>query len=267
MEPLTAVVLGALQGVFEWLPVSSEAVISLFMTQVLGSQTVESVNTAIYLHSGTMLAALAYFRDDFFQVLKDVPRCAEEFVETREVPWSYSLLNFLFFSTLVSGAVGGGIYFFGIERLPSDPALFALLVGFALLATGVFKLIGAESDRLAEEAGMRDSVFVGLLQGLAIVPGISRSGSTVFGLFYRDFSSEDAFRLSFLMSVPAIFLAQIGINLFSGFSLTPGLLLATGVAFVVGYVSIDAILGIAERVEVAYLCFAFAALSFLAVAI
>lgn len=263
MEILHAVMLGVIQGVFEWLPVSSEAVISLVMTQFLGVEPIKSVNAAIFLHIGTMLAALLYFREDFIEVVEDLPSYFQDFKQNpngklRET----NLINFLGFSTLITGLVGGSIYVFGRKAIPESPEVFSGLVGGALLLTGLMKLKASGSSRSYIDAGFSDSILVGFLQGLAVIPGISRSGSTVFGLFYRDFSSEDAFRLSFLMSVPAVVAAQVGLNLFSGFQATSGLLVASLTAAIVGYVSIGAVLEIAEKVEVAYLCFFLAALSF-----
>lgn len=264
MELVEAVILGMIQGIVEWLPVSSEAAISLFMTQILGTAPAESVNTAIYLHVGTMLAALIYFRGDFAEVFRETPDYVKESVSKKSVPEDYPIINFLLVSTLVTGVLGGAIYLFGLEYLPESPALFSALVGVALLVTGAMMLVGKRSSRDYSSVGLGDGVFTGLLQALAIIPGISRSGSTIFGLFYREFDSDDAFKLSFLMSVPAVLAAQIGMNLFSGFEMNQGLLVAGAVSFVVGYLAIDAVLEIAERVEVAYLCFMFAALSFLA---
>lgn len=263
MEVLTAIILGVLQGVSEWLPVSSEAVITLVMTQVLGRKPVNAVNTAIYLHVGTMLAAFVYFRDDFIEILWALPEYLERTVKDPSSLGNRGVINFLVISTAVSSALGGLLYVFGIKSLPSNPDLFAALVGLALLGTGVMKILGEESNRLYTDAGAVDSVLAGALQGLAIIPGISRSGSTVFGLFYREFSSQDAFKLSFLMSVPAILIAQIGINLFSGFAVSPGLLVAALAAFVSGYASIEAVLQIADRVEIGYIALFLAILSFL----
>lgn len=263
MDLVVALILGILQGISEWLPVSSEAVITLVMTQLLGREPVSAVNTAIYLHLGTMFAAFLYFRRDFLQILGDLPDYFEKAVAGPSNLREKNVINFLAISTFVSSLVGGVLYVVGIKSLPSKPDVFAALVGVALLGTGLMKLFGEESTRNYMEAGTKDSVLVGFLQGLAIVPGVSRSGSTIFGLFYRDFSSEDAFKLSFLMSVPAIFIAQIGLNLFSGFTLTPELLAAALAAFVSGYVSIDVVLKVAERVEIGYIALFLALLSFM----
>ncbi len=263
MEPLEILVLGAIQGIFEWLPVSSEAAVTLFMTQLLGKTPAASVNTAIYLHAGTMLAAALYFREDFIRILEQLPDYLTEAAKDPESLNSGGLLNFLVIATFFTAALGGVIYTLGLEHIPSSPDVFSGLVGVALLVTGVLRLTGEGTGRDYRATGTWDSVFTGIIQSFSVVPGISRSGSTVFALLYRDFSSKDAFRLSFLMSVPAVLVAQVGLQVFSGFTVSRELLLATAVSFLVGYASIDAVLRIAERVEVAYIAFGLAVLSFL----
>ncbi|MDY6762040.1 MAG: undecaprenyl-diphosphate phosphatase, partial [Candidatus Nanohaloarchaea archaeon] len=211
--------------------------------------------SAIWLHTGTMLAALLYFRDEFTAL-------AWTAVDRRITP----VLGVIVVATAVTGVVGGAVYVLGLEQLVQQPSLFAAATGALLLVTGVLHLLGEAADRTVDEAGPVDAVLVGALQGLAILPGVSRSGVTVFGLLYRDFDGEDAFRLSFLLSVPAVLAANIGLEfLGQGVILSPELVLAAGTAFVVGYGSIDLVLRFARRTGVAYLCFILAALSFLSI--
>jgi len=262
MELLEAILLGILQGVFEWLPVSSEAVVSVFMTQLLGTTVIESVNTAIWLHLGTMFAALLYFRSDFTELTR---RSIEKLknkdgtidtVKDKEIA-------FIILTTFTTGVFGGTLYLIGIKSLTNSPDLFAAITGLALVFTGLARLYSKKASRESINLEPKDSVYTGILQGMAVVPGISRSGSTVFGLLYHSFSAKEAFRLSFLISVPAVFLANIGINIFSGFTLSLELLVAAATAFGIGYLTIDLVLKIADRAEIAYLCFGLALISFL----
>jgi undecaprenyl-diphosphatase len=257
MTPLQAVILGLLQGVFEWLPVSSEAVVTLVMKRWMDAGVVASVDTAIWLHIGTMFAALLYLRDDFSLLL-------HRFFNNLSAPKDMlddPQLSFLLIATAATALLGGAIYLLGLEAAAAYPNVFITLMSLALLITGLLRLYQASSSRTADDLTKHDSVVTGLLQGLAILPGISRSGSTVFGLLYRDFSAEEAFRLSFILSVPAILIANIGIHLFSGFQITVSLLLAAAVAAVVGYLTIDLVLRIADRTEIAYICFLLAAIA------
>lgn len=259
MDPTTAVILGVLQGLFEWLPVSSEAVLTIVMTQFFDRPGFAAVNAAVWMHTGTMLAALLYFRAEFHSLLQDAYRA----VTDRPAVERVRLLWFVVAATAVTGAVGGAIYLAGLEAVASFPNLFMALTGVALVVTGLLRLYGGDAGRSMESVGTGDAVLTGGLQGMAILPGVSRSGSTTFALLYRGIPGEDAFRLSFILSVPAVLAANIGINLFSGFAVTPPLLLAAGTAFAVSYAVIDVVLAVARRTAVAYLCFGLAAISFL----
>jgi undecaprenyl-diphosphatase len=265
MDVVQAIILGIVQGIAEWLPVSSEAVITLVMTRVYGSGVTESVNTAIWLHTGTMVAALVYFRHRFTALL----RVAYDQAATGTMPTQRTdngrLLLFLVIATAITAVVGGGLYFIGIETIADYPDMFSGVMAAALFLTGLLRRYTTAAERTMGAVNHTDSALVGVLQGLAVVPGISRSGSTVFGLLYRDFTTEDAFVLSFLLSVPAVFIANIGINLFTGFALSPPLLVAALTAFVAGYAAIDVVLAIADRAGIAYVCFALAAISLLPV--
>lgn len=258
MELLEAVVLGVVQGVLEWIPVSSEAAISLAMTQLLGAPTGESINAAVFLHIGTMFSALVYFREDYYDILR---RSASSLLEARFPAGQPE--RFVIITTAVTGAAGAVAYLLLMELVPERPALFAMLTGVALVATGLIQMRSGGGSRTQGEADSLDALLTGLLQSAAVVPGVSRSGSTVFGLLARDFGSRDAFRLSFLVSVPAVLAAQVGIGALSGFSAGDTLFLAAGISFVVGLASIEAVLKAAEKLPVHLLCFALAALAFL----
>jgi len=252
-----AVLLGVIQGIFEWLPVSSEAVIALVLTY-LGKSPAASVNSAVFLHLGTAFAATVYFRSEYIEVLDTVRDYLSSGLSTE-----YSLTDFLAISTIVTGVTGFLGYVFLLQLVPDSPSVFTAIVGLFLLLTGLMQLYTGSESRKSEDSTRTDSLFTGLLQGISVVPGISRSGSTVFGLLYRGFDPEEAFRLSFLMSVPAVLGANVFLNI-KGFNPTPELVLASGVSALVGYASIETVLRLAEKFEVAYICFFLAGLSFLA---
>ncbi|MFB6145612.1 MAG: undecaprenyl-diphosphate phosphatase [Candidatus Nanohaloarchaea archaeon] len=260
MGLVQAVVIGVTQGIFEWLPVSSEAVLTLVMTNFFHQSVNQALNGAIWLHTGTMLAALAYFRKDYLDLLKDI------WVKTRNLEIkdieSYikpdsteeNLIQFLVVSTFFTGLVGGPLYLFGLKEIHSE-TIFYMITAAALFLTGFLRLYQGSTEREVDEVNWKDSVFVGFLQGFSIIPGISRSGTTTFGLLLDNFDAKTAFKLSFLMSVPAVLIGNIGVELFSDFTVSAELLLAALVAFIVGYLTIETILDIADRAEIAWICF------------
>ncbi|HXW98301.1 MAG TPA: undecaprenyl-diphosphate phosphatase, partial [Methanomicrobiales archaeon] len=104
------------------------------------------------------------------------------------------------------------------------------------------------------EATWKDGVLTGLLQGLSTLPGISRSGTSTSGLIWRGFDSEASFHLSFLLSIPTVLLAEMVFYIGGSLVAIPpmdGLLLALA-SFVFGYLTIDAVLRIVKRVNLAY---------------
>lgn len=266
MNLIEAVVVGTVQGVVEWLPVSSEAVITLILT-ALGSDPGQALNASIFLHTGTMIAAFVYFRKEYIEIMSYVlekfwtPR--KTLKNSRKVLGERNgkLAVFLTVSTALTGLIGGTIYFLGLKTAVENPSVFYALMSFALFLTGILRLYSRSEAREYSSVNLKDSIFVGILQGFSIVPGVSRSGTTAFAFLLRDFDARSAFHLSFLMSVPAVAAGSIGLELFSEFSFRPVYMISALVAALVGYLTIDAVLEVADRTEIAWICFG---LSFLA---
>lgn len=261
MDLVQAIVLGLVQGVVEWLPVSSEAVLTITMTRLLGTDPISAVNAAVWMHTGTMLAALLYFRDRFRGILSiDLP---EETMDIDAFTTDQRLFAFLLFATIATGIVGGTVYLFGLHAAASNPDIFAALTALALLATGILHYLGDPGTRTLDTVDRSDTLLSGALQGLAIVPGVSRSGITSFAFLHRDFEPRDAFELSFLMSVPAVLAANVGLELLGGVTVSVPLVAAALTAFVVGYASIGAVLKLADHASVPLVCLVLALLSVL----
>ncbi|MFB6245380.1 MAG: undecaprenyl-diphosphate phosphatase [Candidatus Nanohaloarchaea archaeon] len=260
MDLFTAIAAGVIQGMVEWLPLSSEAVLSLFFTTVAGKGTSEAFGASVFVHTGTMVSALFYFREEYAGMLKEALSGDGIRGKLREAG-SEPVLRFLIVSTVLTGLSGGLIYFSGLRAALESPKVFYLLMSAALALTGALRFYAGNSDRKEDSVTDSDSLLAGILQGTAIVPGISRSGSTSFILLYRGFEPDSAFRLSFLMSVPAVLAGSIGLEVFTGVSFRPMYLVSAATAALVGYLSIDLFLSVAERTGIAWICFF---LSFLA---
>lgn len=264
MNAFAAVLVGIVQGIFEWLPVSSEAVITLILTQLLNTDPGPAVNASIFLHLGTMFSALIYFREEYLEILRNLMENLQKPGEIMQTE-SGSLTAFLIVSTAITSVIGGTIYIAGVETAVKNPTIFYLLISAALLLTGVMRLYQKDESRKFTDVNLQDSAITGLLQSFSIIPGISRSGITAFGFLYREFDARSAFHLSFLMSVPTILIGNIGVQIFSSFQYSNMYLLSTAVAGIVGYLTIDGVLKIADRAEIAYICFGLAVLAALPV--
>jgi len=235
---LNFLILGIIQGIFEWLPISSEGVVALFSQWLI--KDLNPINVALFLHLGTLLAVLIYFFKDWknLLLLKDL-----------------KLLKFLFITTFVSLVVGFLLYNLIIGMGIGASLLF--ITGFGLLITAYFhkkqKKLKIRENWLA--------IIVGLLQGLAVIPGLSRSGATIFGLSLVKSDVKDILKISYLMSAPVILASSLFLVIKSPGSLNAWPALIT--AFIVGFLSLRVIFKISERINFFKFALIFAILCFL----
>ncbi|MFB6108160.1 MAG: undecaprenyl-diphosphate phosphatase [Haloplanus sp.] len=256
-QTLLAVLAGIVQGVFEWLPISSEGNLALLFT-ALGTDPDAAVSLALFLHLGTGVAAAAYYRRPLADLLADLPswRPQDAFAD-------HPTLSFLLVATLASGVTGVASYLL-LDALVTSltGGAFVALVGLLLVAVGSLQY--ATRDLVADTArdpDLRDALLVGAAQGVAILPGVSRSGTTTSALLLRGHDGPDAFRLSFLLSVPAA-LGGAGIAYLDGGvpTLSPtSALLAVAVA--VGYATIGALMRVVRRLPFWAVCVALGTLA------
>jgi len=252
VSPIEAAIIGVLQGLLEWLPVSSEGNLTLFLVSVLGLDPSETLGLAVFLHLGTGLAALAYYRQESWGIIAGATE------RNRDMRLR------LFVITGLTGAVGLPIYIYLNVSTAIGEALLAL-TGLALIATGLMqKRRDVAGERDASSLSWPETLALGVLQGLAIIPGLSRSGITTSAMLLRGLRSEEAFNLSFLMSIPASFAAGFGLILIDGFQVTAGAVIAVVVSAVVGYASIAALIGYAEKTSFWKICVVLGTLALLA---
>lgn len=251
VSPIEAAIIGVLQGILEWLPVSSEGNLTLFLVSVLGLDPSETLGLAVFLHLGTGLAALAYYRQESWSIIAGATE--------RDRDMRLRLLVI----TGLTGAVGLPIYIYLNVSASVGEALLAL-TGLALIATGLMqKREDVAGERDTHSLSWPETLALGVLQGLAIIPGLSRSGITTSAMLLRGLRSEEAFSFSFLMSIPASFAAGFGLMLIDGFQVTAGALMAVVVSAVVGYMSIGVLMGYAEKTSFWKICVGLGALALL----
>lgn len=237
MSIFEAIILGIVQGLTEFLPISSSGHL-LIVPAIMGWDDPGAPFTAV-IQLGTMAAVLIYFRQDIFKItgaflrsLVGRTRDGEE-LEAR-MGWYLGLgtLPIIVFGFAFSDQIEGGarnLYLTGS---------MLIIFGLVLAAADIF----AKHTRKLDSIKPPDAVVVGFAQALALIPGVSRSGATItFGLF-RGFTRRDAARFSFLLSIPAVVLSgayemKDAFGQSTGAS-TPALIASTLAAFIVGYWSI-----------------------------
>ena len=241
------VVIGILQGIFEWLPISSEGNITLFLNVVANIEPSVAVQLSLFLHAGTAVSALAYYREEVTSLVRTLPSWRPERAFDRE----RSELTFLVVATLMTGVVGIPALLL-LEELVSELAggAFVALIGGLLIVTGIIQrgVEGRSGGR--DTPDLVDAVLVGGLQGLAILPGISRSGTTASALLLRGHDGPSSFQLSFLLSIPAAIGGGLLPLLDSGIpAISPAMAaIALTTSAIVGYLTIDALMRVVERV-------------------
>lgn len=195
-----ALVLGVLQGLTEFLPVSSSG--HLELGKALFADQSDDLTFTIYVHAATALSTVVVFRNDLLQLARDVFKPAKPGKDARR----YVLL-------LAASGVPAALVAFTLRHELEDAFLGRPgRIGLALCATAVIlyttQRIGERYARNASTSthwSLRNVLVVGAAQALAIIPGISRSGSTIGASLALGISPKEAARFSFLMALPVIF--------------------------------------------------------------
>ncbi|MDR2376244.1 MAG: undecaprenyl-diphosphate phosphatase [Treponema sp.] len=188
MGVLESIILGAIQGLTEFLPVSSSGHLVLFQ-KILGiSVPVLFFDTLV--HGGTLLAVLVVLRDEIWSILRRPVQPLTAYLILGTLP---AVVVALVFDDTIEAAFESGAF-----------------LGFAFLVTSVFLALAeriskkTQTPRQKEEMTWLDSLIIGIFQAIAIVPGVSRSGSTLSASLGRGLDRNFAARFSFLLSIPAI---------------------------------------------------------------
>ncbi len=254
---LEAIVLGIIQGLTEWLPVSSSGHLVLAQ-QYLGLEV--DVFFDILLHLGTLAVILVFYRDTVMQAIGALPGVLEEHSKGRswrEVWWAnpHRRLALL----VVVGSVPTAIIGFVFEEALIGFFTSTRVVGVALLATGTWLfLVRFAPEPDPERPGVWGALLVGLAQGAAIVPGVSRSGATIGMALQGRVEPEHAVRFSFLLSVPAIAGAALlqadRASLATAAAAWPTYLTGMVVAAIVGYGALWLLVRIVERRGFTHFC-------------
>lgn len=205
MSYFEAIILGLVQGLAEFLPISSSGHLAL-LQQWFGIQEDKVLLFAVLLHVGTLISVfIVYWRDiaelivELFLTIKDL--CTGKGLRLQERPVR-KLGVMIIVATIPTGIIG--ILF---NDLFDSLYNSIIPIGIGLIITG-FLLVMAErmgaSNRGIEQMNFRNALFIGTVQGIAICPGISRSGSTLFGSLICNLDRKFAVKFVFLISIPSI---------------------------------------------------------------
>jgi undecaprenyl-diphosphatase len=204
MDILEAIILGIIQGLTEFLPVSSSGHLELAKA-ILGDTSVpeESLTFTVVLHFATALSTLVIFRKEIVEIFKGLL----QFQWNEEFKFSLKIIISMFPAVIV------GLLF--EKELESFFGGKILLVGSMLLLTALLLLLADKAKNTKKKVSFSNAVLIGISQAVAMLPGISRSGATISTSVLLGVDRTRAAKFSFLMVVPLIF-GKIGKDLLSG---------------------------------------------------
>ena len=203
--------MGILQGIAEFLPISSSGHLALFQ-HFFGMEDFESTQLffSVMLHFGTLISVLIYYRNDVLEMIMEFFRLVASPLSKKHrrgpVPPARRMVGLIIVATLPLFAV------LLVKDFVESATGSVTFVSLALLFTGFILFASdrmARGHKNAETATVKDALLVGLAQGLGTLPGISRSGSTISAGMLVGFDRNFAVRFSFLMSLPAVMGATI----------------------------------------------------------
>ena len=246
MHILQAIIMGIVQGLSEFLPISSSAHLVIcsnlykYFKNIQNSELPQEIFLDIMLHLGTLIAVLIFFRKDIFEMIK----AFSSGLKTRDFSSKEAKMALY----IIIGTIITAIVAYPLQNIAEFLVKSPIAVGIILVITGLL-LIGSEmySKRLAEKSeniDFKTSIWVAIAQGLAALPGFSRSGLTIATALFNKKERVAAARYSFLLSIPIILGAsmiypfvEIDFSEFASFNWS-AIIIGTIVSGIVGYLCI-----------------------------
>jgi undecaprenyl-diphosphatase len=255
---LYAIIIGLVQGTSEWLPISSKTQVLFASTVLLGFSPAVAYAFGLFMEIGSTGSAVIYFRREVTALFHD-----------------RILFKFVLIVTLVTAGIAIPLYVLAEKTLETSPyplGIPMIILGFALIADSLLIWRSRQETKFrvnsVRELNVRDMLLIGIAQGLAALPGVSRSGATVSTMLILGIKPETAFRLSYVVYIPA----SIGAFLVSIIltksqvqaavtQLDYGLIVAIAVAFLTGLVVIRYLLRFAKNNSIYIVTLAFGILA------
>lgn len=220
---LDALILGAIQGLTEFFPISSSGHLVVFSSLI--SDKPSPLYFDIAVHAGSLLALLIYFRRELLKILGEP---FENFQKLRNFSNLKNLKLFVLLIATIPVVVVAVSFNNLIDSLFQSPLIvsYMLFVTALLLFIGEYILSKFKSDK--KEPNTFQAFIIGIFQALALIPGISRSGSTISGGLLMGLSREQAARFSFILAIPALFGALLFESLSTSITADQAGILLTG---------------------------------------
>ncbi|WP_048063040.1 undecaprenyl-diphosphate phosphatase [Caldivirga maquilingensis] len=202
---INGIILGIVQGISEWLPISSKTQIMMTSIYALHLSFNQAYALGLFLEAGTVLAALIYFRREVWGILKALV--------LRGSKYDYMMLKYIVVITILTGLVGVPLYLTIADSIRGiGIGLPMIALGLILIADSIliaFSRLRYMPRKSLSDLRMWEVAVIGVVQGIAALPGVSRSGVTVSAMLLLGLNPEDSFKLSFISMIPAAIGASI----------------------------------------------------------
>ncbi len=249
MNFIEAIILGIIQGISEFLPISSTGHLTVAgkLMNLISNDNPEHWTAFIaIIQLGTLLAVLIYFWKDIISIIKDF--ILQNFISRKK--YSEQNINSKLGWLIIIGTIPIIIVGLGFKDIIEGAltknliVISGSLIGLAVILAIAEKV--AKFKKEIKEITIVDSIVIGIAQSFALIPGSSRSGTTITGGLFMGFTRESAARFSFLLSIPSVFASGLlelyqSINYFDGTQII-NLIIATIVSGISGYIAIDFLL-------------------------
>lgn len=256
---IVSVIIGLVQAVSEWLPISSKTQVLAASQLLLKLNFSQAYTFGLFMEAGTLIAAIIYFRKELWELITVLLGSKDAYRR--------KLFVYVLVTTVITGIIGAPLYLYA-DSLTSIPiGIPMILIGIVLIADALIihyarkRREAGANLRKFKDMGMKDYVIVGITQGISALPGVSRSGVTTSALLLLDVEADEAFRLSFIIGIfatAAAFLltlvaskANVAAAL-AGIS-TLGLVVAIITATAASLFLIDFLIKVAGKSNIAYL--------------
>lgn len=250
MDILQAIVLGIIQGFTAWIPVSSKTQVIIFGSLLYSLPYAQLLAFALAVHVGDIIASLYLFRMEIMSMLRERPRL-DDFKNFESLGENKRLAYFLAISLVFSAIIGLPTYLL-LKNTLNDLAASTLLAfaGCLLVLMGLIMYF-SKAITGQGKAGIKAAIISGAAQGLAVLPGISRSGITESALLLQNIDQERAVRLSFLMGLPMIAASVLLFNFTDGYGSLNYTIMAVGIvaSTITAYLAMSFMIGLAKRIK------------------
>ncbi len=254
-----SIIIGIVQGISEWLPISSKTQVLIASQALLGLTYSQAYTFGLFMEIGTVLAAIIYFRRELLTLIRVILLRSKDNQDR-------NLFIYVLVTTIITGIIGAPLYLIADSLTNIPIGVPMMIVGLVLIGDAVFIMYSRKrqqqggTTRKFKDLKIKDYIIVGVAQGIAALPGVSRSGITTSALLVLNVEPDEAFRLSFLIGIFAA-IAAFGLTLVATKSNVnadlaaiglPGMMIAIAASLIVSLFLIDFMIKIGRRTKITY---------------